>query len=70
MKNKTDRILDNLEKIISVLFVSLLGMISYFFVNLEELTIIKLRLLIIGFAIVIGSITMLCVVYVRYFNKE
>ena len=43
MKNKTDRILDNLEKIISVLFVSLLGMISYFFVNLEELTIIKLR---------------------------
>lgn len=70
MKNKTDRILDNLEKIISVLFVSLLGMISYFFVNLEELTIIKLRLLIIGFAIVIGSIAMLCVVYVRYFNKE
>ena len=47
-----------------------MGMVSYFFVNLEELTIIKLRLLIIGFVIVIGSIAMLCMVYVRYFNKE
>lgn len=69
MKNKTDRILDNLEKIIGVFGVSLLGMISYLFVNIDNLTNNKLQIWVIGATIVVAIIAILCVVYARYLKE-
>lgn len=61
--------LDNLEKIIGVLGVSLLGMISYFFVNIDNLTGKKLQLWVIGVIVVVTIMALLAVLYKKYYNK-
>lgn len=69
MKNKTDRMLDNLEKIIGVLGVSLLGMISYLFVNIDNLTDNKMQLWVIGAIVIIAIMALLVVAYMKFYNK-
>ena len=69
MKNKINRILDNIEKAIGVFGVSLLGMISYLFVNIDKLTNNKLQLWIIGATIDIAIMLILAFAYEKHFDK-
>lgn len=69
MKSRINRILDNLEKTIGIFGVSLFGMISYLFVNIEKLSFGKTCVLIGGMLLVIVIIITLCVVYRNYLNK-
>ncbi len=69
MKNKTDRILDNLEKGIGVLGVSLFGMVSYMFVNIDKISFVKNVVLALGIIEFSLFIAMLGIVYKKYFDK-
>ena len=69
MKNKTDRVLDNLEKIIGVLGVSLFGMISYLFVNIDKLSFVKNVVLALGIIEITLLIIGLGIAYNEHFNK-
>ena len=69
MKNKTDRMLDNLEKIIGVLGVSLFGMISYLFVNIDKLSFVKNVVLTLGIIELTLLIIGLGIAYNEHFNK-
>lgn len=69
MKNKTDRMLDNLEKIIGVLGVSLFGMISYLFVNIDKLSFVKNVVLALGIIEITLLIIGLGIAYNEHFNK-
>ncbi len=69
MKNKTDRILDNLEKGIGVLGVSLFGMVSYTFINADTLSFVKVCILIFGIIEFTLFIAILGIVYKNYFDK-
>ncbi|RDU51593.1 hypothetical protein CQA49_08185 [Helicobacter sp. MIT 00-7814] len=70
MKSKLDRILDNLEKAISALIVSFFGLISYLFVNAENLITIKIVVLSIGIAFNVVVLAYLSMLYYRYFNSK
>lgn len=69
MKWRIDRVLDNLEKVMGVFGVSLLGMISYLFVNVEKLSFAKICILASGIVAVFVLIIVLVVIYQKYLNK-
>ena len=66
---KLDRILNNLEKAISTFGIALLGMVSYLFINAENLTTIKFIILWVGIVLACGVIAVLCVWYKKYLNQ-
>ena len=61
--------LDNLEKIIGVLGVSLFGMISYLFVNIDKLSFVKNVVLALGIIEITLLIIGLGIAYNEHFNK-
>lgn len=69
MKRRIDRVLDNLEKVMGVFGVSLLGMISYLFVNVEKLSFAKICILASGMVAVFVLIIVLVAIYQKYLNK-
>ncbi len=69
MKNKTDRILDNLEKIVGILGISLFGMVSYMFVNIDKLPFIKNVVLALGIIEFVILIVGLVIVYNKYLKE-
>ena len=66
---KLDRILNNLEKAISTFGLALLGMISYAFVNAENLAPIKVSFLAFGIVSAYTLIVVLCRLYVTHLNQ-
>lgn len=69
MKRRIDRVLDNLERMISALLISFFGMISYLFVNIEKLPFGKMWILIVGMVAVVILVAVLGIMYKKYFNK-
>lgn len=69
MKRRIDRVLDNLERVMGVFGVSLLGMISYLFVNVEKLSFAKICILVSGMVAVFVLIIVLVAIYQKYLNK-
>lgn len=69
LMKKLERILNNLEKVISAFGLALLGMISYLFVNAENLTLTKLVILWVGMVLACAVIAVLCLWYNKYLNQ-
>lgn len=69
MKKKIERILDNLEKMIATFFVALLGIISYYVVNIDKLLEIQEKLVYIGIFIVLLILVLLCLCYKKLLDK-
>lgn len=69
MKRRIDRVLDNLERMISALLISFFGMISYLFVNIEKLPFGKMWILIVGMVAVVILVAVLGIMYKKYLNK-
>lgn len=69
MKNKNDRILDNLEKIISFIVLSLVGIVSYFFINIDDLTPLKMSILSAGIVFYLIFLIIAAVFYKKIFDK-
>ncbi|MCR2101570.1 hypothetical protein [Campylobacter upsaliensis] len=69
MKNKLTRILDNLEKLAGSFSLTLIAMISYLFLNAENLFFLRISILI--FAICLNLISLLCIIclYLKFFKK-
>lgn len=69
LMKKLERILNNLEKVISAFGLALLGMISYAFVNADNLTPTRIVFLAFGMMLACAVIAVLCVVYIKYLNQ-
>lgn len=69
LMKKLERILNNLEKVISAFGLALLGMISYAFVNADSLTPTRIVFLAFGMVLACAVIAVLCVVYIKYLNQ-
>ena len=69
MKNKLTRILDNLEKLAGSFSLTLIAMISYLFLNAENLIFLRISILI--FAICLNLISLICIIwfYLKFFKK-
>lgn len=68
-KNKNDRILDNLEKIIGFIVLSLAGIVSYFFINMDDLTPLKMMILSTGIIFYLIFLMIAGVIYKKIFDK-
>lgn len=69
LMKKLERILNNLEKVISAIAIALLGMISYLFVNVENLVLTKLVILWVGIVLDFISLVVFGIIYVKYLNQ-
>ncbi|MWV63058.1 hypothetical protein DCO58_00875 [Helicobacter saguini] len=69
MKNSFDRILDNLERLLGGLLLSLIGMVSYLFVNSDKLSAFKFGLLLFCIATFIVAAILTAITYFHYFNE-
>lgn len=69
MKKKIERILDNLEKMIATFFVALLGIISYYVVNIDKLLEIQEQLVYIGIFVVLTILVLLCLCYKKLLDR-
>lgn len=69
MRDRINRILDNLERVIGALLVAIMGMISYFFVNMEKLSSFKIALLFLGIVLFAIFVAVLLLIYTQELNK-
>lgn len=69
MRDRINRILDNFERVIGALLVAFMGMIAYFFVNMEKLSSFKIALLFLGIALCLIFVAVLSLLYAQELKK-
>lgn len=68
-KEKTDKLIDAYKSLLSILVVSLFGMIAFLFINVENLSNLKIITLICGIIVVLVAIGIVVWQYIRNLNE-
>ncbi len=67
-KAKIEKSIDGLKSLLSILILSLFGMIAFFFINSDNLSTIKIYILSAGIAVCGVAVVAVMWIYIRYLN--